>query len=127
MKGIIETPRVPKLVLTLFTQLFYNVILTLENQSSNRAVYGKQLDIKACMENIQHFIMTHPYGEFNLEVLDSLKRDRERPILVLKFRNFGDELKDKIPMVYHIIIDETYTTYEVYQASPDGVLITIRL
>jgi hypothetical protein len=127
MKGIIETPRVPKLVLTLFTQLFYNVILTLENESSNRAVYGKQLDIKKCMENIQNFIMTHPYGIFNIEVLDSLKRDREKPILVLTFRNFGDEVKDKIPMVYHIIIDETYTTYEVFQASPDGILITIRV
>lgn len=125
MKGTIETPKVAKLVLALLTSLFFESILTLERDSSNQVVFGKQLDIKACLKKVQNFVLTHPYGIFNVEVLDSLKRDLENPTLVITFKNFDNEVPNMIPMKYHIILDETYTTFEAYQSSPSGILIKI--
>jgi len=127
MKGTIETPRVSKIAMSLLSHLFYDIIMSLEKDSTNQAVMGKQLEIRKCMKAIQEFILTHSYGIFNIEILDSLKRDFENPMLVITFRNFGEELFDKIPMKYHIILDETYTTFEVYQSSIDGILIKLKL
>lgn len=127
MKGTIETPRVAKVAMTLLSHLFFDVILSLEKESSNQVVYGKQLDIKKCMKNVQEFVLTHPYGLFNIEILDSLKRDLKKPLLVIAFKNFGEEVPGIIPMKYHIILDETYTAFEAYQSSIDGILIKLRV
>lgn len=127
MKGTIETPRVSKIVMSLITHLFTDVIMTLEKRSSDQVVFGKQLDIRKCMKDVQAFILTHTYGIFNIEILDSNKRDLENPILVLTFKNFNEEVSGKIPLEYHIILDETYTTFEAYQSSPGGVLLKIKI
>jgi hypothetical protein len=126
MKGTIETPRVAKLALSLLSHLFYDVIFTLE-QNNGQVVFSKQLAIKKCMKDVQDFILTHPYGIFNIEVLDSMTRDIENPMIVIKFKNFTEELTSKIPLVYHIILDETYTSFEAYQSSTGDVLIRIHI
>ena len=127
MKGTIETPRVAAIIMSLITHLFYDVMLTLEKDSSNQVVYGKQLDIINCMKSVQQFVLTHPYGIFHIELLDSLTRDIKNPMLTLKFQNFGNDIDNKIPMNYHIILDETYTTFAVYQSSIDGILIKLKV
>jgi len=127
MKGLIETPKVAKIAMSLLTHLFFDVILTLEKQNSNQVVFSKQLEVRKCLKDIQEFILTHPYGIFNIEILDSLKRDKEDPMLVITFKNFITEIEDKIPLNYHIILDETYTFYEVYQSSINGILIRVKL
>jgi len=127
MKGLIETPKVAKIAMSLLTHLFFDVILTLEKQNSNQVVFSKQLEVKKCLKDIQEFILTHPYGIFNIEILDSLKRDKEDPMLVITFKNFITEIEDKIPLNYHIILDETYAFYEVYQSSINGILIRVKL
>lgn len=127
MEGTIETPAVPKIAMSLLTHLFFDVITTLEKQSSNQVVFGKQLEIRKCMKSVQDFVLTHPYGIFNLEVLDSIKRDIKKPILVIAFSNFREETTNRIPMKYHIILDETYTTYEAFQSSLDGILLKMKV
>lgn len=127
MKGTIETPRVAKVAMTLLSHLFFDVVLSLEKESSNQVVYGKQLDIKKCMKEVQYFVLTHPYGIFNIEILDSIKRDLEKPLLVIAFQNFGDNVPNIIPMKYHIILDETYTAFEAFQSSMDGILIRLKV
>jgi len=48
-------------------------------------------------------------------------------MLTITFQNFSSEIPGKIPMVYHIILDETYTTFETYQSSIDGILIKLKV
>lgn len=127
MKGTIETPRVAKIVLILLTHLFSDVILTLEKEAANQVVFGKQLAIRKCMNDVREFILSHPYGIFTLEVLDSDKRDLQNPILTIGFKNFINDIPNMVPMKYHIILDETYTTYETFQSSIDGILLRIRI
>lgn len=127
MKGTIETPKVAKLVMVLLTDLFYNVILTLEKESSNQVVMEKQLAIKNCLSSVQGFVFTHPYAKFHIEVLASPKRDITDPILSIYFKNYVEEVNGRTPLEYHIILDETYTMYEVYQSSIDGIHIRLQL
>lgn len=123
MKGTIETPQVAKVAMSLLTHLFSIVIITLEKESSNKVVFGKQMEIKKNLLKIQSFILTHPYGIFHIEMLDSIKRDLEDPLLSITFKNYMNEVPGKIPMEYHIILDETYTTFEAYQSSLGGMLL----
>jgi hypothetical protein len=125
MKGTIETPKVAKVILSLLSFLFLDVVMTLEKESSNQVVFSKQLAIKKCLKDIQNFILTHPYANFNVEVLNSLTRDKEDPMLVIAFRNYTNEIPGKVPLKYHLILDETYTTFEAYQSSLDGILLKI--
>lgn len=127
MKGTIETPRVAKIAMVLLTHLFFDIVQSLEKESSNQVVYGKQLDVKACMKDVQDFILTHPYGIFSIEILDSIKRDLEKPLLKIGFQNFSDVVPGIIPMKYFIILDETYTAFEAYQSSLDGILIKLKV
>ena len=127
MKGTIETPKVAKIIMSLLSSLFFEAILTLEKDSSNEVVFGKQLEIRACLKKVQNFVLTHPYGIFNVEVLNSLTRDVEDPILVITFRNYIDEIPNMIPMKYHIILDETYTAFDPYQSSIDGILLKMKV
>jgi len=122
MKGTIETPRVAKIAMSLVAHLFFDVMLTLEKDSSD-VVFGKQQAIRKNMNAIQTFILNQPYSTFNIEILDAFTRDLEDPILVITFKNYSTELPDRIPLIYHIILDETYTTFEVYQNSLDGILL----
>jgi hypothetical protein len=127
MKGTIETPRVPKIVMSLIAHLFFDVIMTLEKSNSDQVVFGKQLDIRKCLKDVQNFVLQHPYGKFSIEVLESPKRDVNDPALVMKFKNFGSEIPGVIPMMYYIILDETYTNFQAYQSSVDGILISLKV
>jgi hypothetical protein len=127
MTGTIATPRVAKIAMSLLSHMFFDVILSLEKENSNQVVFGKQLDIRKCMKNVQEFVLTRPYGIFHIEILDSIKRDLTKPMLTVSFQNFDTEIPGKVPMKYHIILDETYTTFEVYQSSIDGILIKIKV
>ena len=122
MKGTIEANRVEKITMSLLTHLFFDAVLALEKESSNQVVFSKQLAIRKCMKDVQEFILTHPYGIFSIEILNMLTRDLEDPELLIKFKNFGSEISEKVPMKYHIILDETYTTFEAYKSSIDGIL-----
>ena len=127
MIGTIETPHVAKIVLSLLKTMFFEVILNLERESADQVVFGKQLAVRKCLKEIENFIFDRPYGIFNIEILDSLTRNKEDPILVLSFKNYTKKIPEKIPLEYHIILDETYTKFEAYQSSLDGILISLRL
>jgi hypothetical protein len=127
MKGTIETPQVAKIVMSLLTHLFSDVIISLEKRSSEEVVFGKQQDVQRCMRDVKNFVLTHPYGIFSIEVLNSLKRDPEDPLLSIRFKNFITELPNVIPMQYYIILDETYTTFEAFQKSSGGGNILLRM
>ena len=71
MKGTIETPKVAKITLSLLTHLFFDVLLTLERESSAKVVFQKQLEIQGCLKKIKTFIFDHPYATFHVEILNS--------------------------------------------------------
>lgn len=125
MKGTIETPRIAKIVLSLIRDLFMNVILTLEKESTNQVVFSKQSAIKKCMNDVIDFIKEHPYAEFSIELLDSNTRDKENPLFSLVFRNYINEMENILPLKYYVILDETYTSFEAYQSSPGGILLKL--
>lgn len=126
MKGTIETPRVPKIVMSLIAHLFFDVVMTLEKSNSSQVVFSKQLDVRKCLKDVQNFVLLHPYGKFSIEVLESPKRDVNDPALVMSFKNYDKEIPGMVPMKYYIILDETYTNFQAFQSSVDGILIEMR-
>jgi hypothetical protein len=120
MKGEIEQPVIAKLVMFLLESLFYNVIRALETDSTQHVVYSKQVMIRKCFDDIMNFVNTNPYGKFSLEVLDATTKDLKDPLMSVSFKNYIHELPNLRPLVFHIILDETHSTFRTFQSSIDG-------
>ena len=125
MKGTIETFAVPKIAMLLLERIFFSTMLALEKASKDRPVLEKQLLVKKCLKKVQEFITTHPFAKFYIEVLDSQTRDTENPLVVISFKNFTKT--DREIHNYHILLDETYTDFEIYQESISGILILLKI
>jgi hypothetical protein len=126
MKGTIQTPAVPKIAMNLVEHLFWDAIISSEKRSNVDIVIGKQMEMKKQLDTVKRFIMQNPYANFYVEVLN-VERNKTKPIVTINFQNYTDEIPNMMPIVYHILLDPTYTTIEAFKASPDGILITITI
>ena len=128
MKGIIETIAIPKISTLLLERIFFSIVMTLERNSNEQPVLEKQLQVKKCLKKVQDFINTHPYAQFYIEILSAETRDKEEPLLIITFKNFiAKTAENREIHNYHILLDETYTNFELYQESISGILILIKL
>lgn len=129
MKKEVEYPKVSLIALALLSHLFYDAILALEQKLKNSIVLEKQLSVKKVQKEIEKLIMRNPYSFFEICVLEENCDDPENSVIRLTIKNFKHFMVNPEidPLYYRIVINNTWSGFDVYQKSLSGILIKSKL